>query len=265
MRDVYRWMGPWLATSLLVLPPAGAEPMPPTLRQAVLSVSGVRAADQEAYLAHRTWAAADLDGDGRSDYIVRAFSEGAGSDERCTNLVLRGTAAGLLPAGEFECCAFTLKSALLSKRQSALCGKRVAFSAGKIWPDFKAWTTRAQVKDSLARGEQLMREKKYPEARWLLCKHDQMRGVQPAELRLACGFAMLGCGDAGGASFAFEDAMRLDPDAPAVWLGLAAVARERKDAIAEAASYEKYLSLRPDAPDRAEVQATLDALKGKKH
>ena len=266
MRDLLgfkgRWVGPSLAISLLALPRAGAEPMPTDLRQAVLSLSGVRAADEEAYLAHRAWAEADLDGDGRGDAVVQAFGEGAGASERCTNLVLRGTAGGLAPAGEFECCGFTLKPALLSKSQRVLCGKRVVFATGKTWPDFKAWTTRAQVKESLARGEQLMRDRKYPEARWLLCKHTQMRGRQPAELRLACGFALLGCGDPGGASFAFEDAMRLDPDAPAVWLGLAAVARERKDPIAEAASYERYLSLRPAASDRAEVQAKLDALKG---
>ena len=92
-----------------------------------------------------------------------------------------------------------------------------------------------------------MRAARWGEVEWARPRLEEAvrRGANDAETWHVLGLVRLHLGDAAGAIEAYRAGTRVEPTAPACWLGLATVAVSRGDAAGTLAAYDRLLALRP--------------------
>jgi hypothetical protein len=212
--------------------------------------------------AHKVQAV-DLTGDGQPEYIVelnRMHVEALNGDT-CANAVIGQQSGGFDEVASFNCCAQSISGGRIECTDFHQ--KRVALSySGGKWIPARKDKTVADAKRKYQDGTQLLRQKKLEEAKNALCTDAQpICGVDPQQ-KTACALAMLSLHENGPeAEQVLRDAVAGDPSYALAYSTWASLDEQRKDWSGAIAHYQKYLAVKPDAKDRAEIEARISKLK----
>lgn len=242
-----------------------AAPLPDPVQKAVIEVYSVAPEEQATWLSQRPWKSVDVDGDGAPEFIVEVSRE-SGSDKEamCTNEVFAGGASGYKEVFNFTCCDFAARAGTKGKGGSIKCKDapkpETVVDWKGAWPKFDRSVTRSDENANFQQGMVLMRQRKFDEARKLLCDGPFIAGSGIAEHKEGCGAVSYFKKDFANAQTWFEAATAADPKFAHAYLSLGLLGEARGDKGQAIDNFKKYLALKPDAKERPEIEKKIAAL-----
>ena len=232
-------------------------PLADEVKQAVLEIYSIAPKDQLEWFRSVQAQAVDITGDGTSEVVVELERLETHGHAQCNQTVLGKTPAGWAEVYRFSCCHVVAQPGKLRCDDDKKALVLVQWKGS--WPSFTRSPTRTEARARLKQGMGLIEAKKYDEAAKLLCNL-QIQGAPVAEWSAACGWARLRQGKPEEAERAFRSALETEPTYAKAYLGLGAVAEEKKAPAEAAGHYRKYLQMRPSSSERATLEGKIAAL-----
>ncbi len=267
-----------IAVVMALAPAAVADPavddrratvrLPAEAQRAFFDVYDVDPADRASFVAHAKLAAVDLDGDGKTDYLVEYQIPGAQDDSApgCNSVVLAARGSGFDYVQDFDCCHYQVSPATAGHGGRVDCrdphSRMPPLVYRGVWPKQRDRSiTQSQIRASFDQGMQRYKAGAFADAEPLMCRYRVGSGnTHDPELVNGCATVLLREHKLDEAEHALELGTAEHPGYHPFYANLGTLWEARGELQKALFYYRKYVAAAAPGAGRDAIDARITAL-----